>query len=129
MLLAPYSQITKDSVNSPDGTLAFHLPTTSLPGFTFQAQPRSAQQPIHRPNVSTPYQKKIPPLMKCASPLKISWPLCMRVSEAVASTRNTYHDTAICHATSGNGYKTKRQDDPIDYKIHEAQDPEDSAGY
>ena len=71
-LVEPYRKITKDSVNSPEGTLAFHLPTMSRVGLIFQAHPRSAQQPSHRPKVNTPYQKKIPPLMKCASPLKIS---------------------------------------------------------
>ena len=52
----PYKKMTKDSTNSADGTV--------LDGLTFHAQPYSAKQPIQRPKVNSPYQKKIPPLMK-----------------------------------------------------------------
>jgi hypothetical protein len=37
-------------------------------------QPKSAKQPAQRPNVRIPYQKKTPPLIKWASPEKISFP-------------------------------------------------------
>lgn len=66
----PYSQMTKDSVNSAVGMRRFHPAEESL-GLQFQAQPRSANEPDHRPRVKSPYQKKIPPLTKCARPLKI----------------------------------------------------------
>ncbi|KAI5307607.1 hypothetical protein KEM55_007867 [Ascosphaera atra] len=73
--VTPYVKITADSVNSAVGTRAFHLPTKARDGLMFQAQPKSAKQPIQRPVVRTPYQKKMPPLMKCARPLKMFLPL------------------------------------------------------
>ena len=74
-LEVPYKKMTKDSTNAAGGTLDFHLPTTSTGGLLFQAQPRSAQHPRYRPSVNRPYQKKIPPLIKCASPLNTCLPL------------------------------------------------------
>lgn len=71
ILLAPYRNITKDSVNSAVGTLDFQPPTMARDGFTFHAHPKSEKQPSHRPRVKNPYHMKMPPLMKCASPLKI----------------------------------------------------------
>src|SRR4051812_35009782 len=65
----PYKKITKLSVNSAVGTLAFH-PTSDRVGLRFHAHPKSAKLPSHRPRVSSPYQKKIPPLTQCARPLK-----------------------------------------------------------
>ena len=73
-LLTPYSQITNDSVNSALGREAFQDPTSASLGLTFHAQPRSAKQPDHRPRVKIPYQKKMPPLMKWARPLKMLLP-------------------------------------------------------
>lgn len=79
----------KLSTNSADGRLRF----LAAAGLMFQAcshisvsvlvveaerpltQPMSAKQPAHLPRVRMPNQKKTPPLMKCASPLKISWPI------------------------------------------------------
>ena len=69
ILLAPYKNITVDSTDSADGTMAFRDPTMLGPGLTFHAQPKSAKHPIHRPKVRNPYQTKMPPLMKCARPL------------------------------------------------------------
>lgn len=50
--------------------LALRELTKPTGGLTFHAQPYSTKQPIQRPNVSKPYQKKIPPLTVCARPLR-----------------------------------------------------------
>lgn len=83
----PYRKMTNDSTNSAEGILAFRALTTPTGGLIFQAHPISAKQPIHRPRVRRPYQKKMPPLMKWARPLKILFPRCSHlVSVADLST-------------------------------------------
>lgn len=71
---APYRKMTNDSTNSADGMRALRELTTPMGGLTFHAQPISAKHPIHRPSVSSPYQKKMPPLTLCARLLKMLLP-------------------------------------------------------
>lgn len=101
--MVPYSHITNDSVNSADGMEAFHWPTTARDGLTFHAHPKSAKQPIHRPRVNNPYQKKMPPLMEWASPLNIYLPRYDRL--AFTEQRDfgsgiAYEDASVRHSTS-----------------------------
>lgn len=79
-LVEPYRKITKDSTNSAEGTAALRALTTPKGGLMFQAQPYSTKQPIQRPSVSSPYQKKIPPLIVWARPLKTLFPRFFKVS-------------------------------------------------
>lgn len=101
MLLEPYKKITKDSTNSADGTLNFRELTIPAGGLKFHAQPCSTMQPIHRPRVSKPYQKKMPPLMVCASPLSTLLPRWERLA-VVHSTQErekllrTLHHISPC---------------------------------
>lgn len=40
-----------------------------------RTQPRSEKAPRNRPSVKIPYMRKIPPLIKCARPLKTRSPI------------------------------------------------------
>ncbi len=74
--VTPYNQMTKDSVNSAVGRELLQDRGFDVPGLMFHAQPRSAKHPIQRLSVSRPYQKNMPPLTKCARPLKILFSRC-----------------------------------------------------
>ena len=84
----PYRKITNDSTNSAEGMAALREPTTPTGGLTFQAQPYSTKQPIQRPSVSKPYQKKMPPLTVCARPLKTLFSRCHISAQVIGSKKD-----------------------------------------
>ena len=105
-----------DSTNSADGAAALRDPTMLAGGLTFQLQPRSEKLPMTRARVSNPYQKKMPPLMKCASPLSTWIPFYILVLEAgtfVAPSRSTYKVTTIRHYPRGKCYESEEEDQAI----------------
>jgi hypothetical protein len=125
--------MTRDSVNSADGMEAFH-PTSLREGLTFQAQPNSAKHPIHRPRVSSPYQKKIPPGLfrqrqKVIMRVKRTFDEMSEAAEDVAGTlvtvsflmgdnfpcagRSTYEDARICYSTRRKGNEAEDKDSPV----------------
>lgn len=121
-LVQPYSQMTKDSTNSADGILAFHCPTWLRTGLWFQLHPMSAKHPIQRPRVSNPYQKKIPPLTKCAKPLKTFSPRCESLAfdrKSSGSYIATYKNTCVRHPAARQRNEPKNQDGFVDNVVRQ----------
>lgn len=69
----PYIKTREHSVVSIDIELYF------LRDCRFHAHPRSRKQPVQRPSVRVPKKNMTPPLMKCASPLKICLSCCFKL--------------------------------------------------
>lgn len=89
----PYKKIRKLSTNSADGLFdsedlifqACRGQWCPMEWVNQLTHPISAKQPAHRPRVKMPYQKKTPPLIKCASPLKTSGPIYISISRCLRS--------------------------------------------
>jgi hypothetical protein len=96
-------------------------PTTPAGGFTFQAHPTSAKEPAQRLMVRTPYQKNIPPLMKCARPFNNLSPRYTQVSSlqsVIAFFRaGTYENSTISHNTRGKRKKGQKNHRALDYGV------------
>jgi hypothetical protein len=76
-------------------------------GCKFQAHPRAEKQPIQRPSVRIPNQRKTLPFMKCARPLKTCLSCCFRLDEPIRQGFGTYEDSRHGDNSSADGDKSK----------------------
>jgi hypothetical protein len=87
--------------------------------------PSSPKEPDHRLSVKRPSQKKTPPLIQWANPLKIFWPSYRVVRSKLNKVRReggTHEEAPIGNDTSAQGDEAENQARPVDEVVSQDED-------